>query len=58
VVHEGRYATVELERVLAGRGPSRVVMETCAESYAVAAAAQQAGRNRSEGGAGFSRVAG
>ena len=43
VVHEGRYATVDLERVLAGRGPSRVVMETCAESYAVAAAAQRAG---------------
>jgi transposase len=43
VVHEGRYATAELGRVLAERGASRVVMETCAESYAVAAAAQRAG---------------
>lgn len=43
VVHEGRYKTAELGQVLAGRGPSRVVMETCAESYAVAAAAQRAG---------------
>lgn len=43
VVHEGRYATVELERVLGERAPSRVVMETCAESYAVALAARRAG---------------
>jgi len=43
VVHERRYATAALGQVLAGRGPSRAVMETCAESYAVAAAAQPAG---------------
>jgi transposase len=34
---------VELEQVLARRAPSRVVMEACAESYAVAAAAQRVG---------------
>lgn len=43
IVEERRYPTVKLGEYLKTRGKSRVVMETCAESFAVADAAQTAG---------------
>lgn len=36
VLREGRVLTAQLERLLAEQAPSRVVMETCSESFAVA----------------------
>lgn len=39
IVEQGRVATGSLQKVLAGRPPSRVVVETCAEAFAVADAA-------------------
>lgn len=43
IVEERRCKTTELGKYLHGRAKSRVVVETCAESFAVAAAAQLSG---------------
>jgi transposase len=43
IVDERRYATKDLKRYLEGRPPSRVVVETCSESFAVADAAEALG---------------
>lgn len=43
ILKEQRIATASLANCLASRPPSRVVMETCAEAFAVAEAARQAG---------------
>lgn len=43
IVSEGRPATAALKEVLAERPKSRVVMETCAEAFAVADAARASG---------------
>ena len=43
MVEEGRVATGSLLKLLAGRPPSRVVVETCAEAFAVADAALAVG---------------
>ena len=43
IVHESRQETLELEAFLRGRPKSRVVVETCAEAFAVADAARNAG---------------
>jgi len=43
VVLERRWETLALKEFLRGRPPSRVVMETCAEAFAIADAALEAG---------------
>lgn len=43
ILEERRWPTKDLRKYLQGRGPSRVIMETCAEAFAVADAAREAG---------------
>lgn len=43
ILVEKRVKTAELARHLAQRGPSRVVLETCCEAFAIADAAKQSG---------------
>jgi transposase len=58
IVEERRCKTTELGGYLKARPKSRVVMETCAESFAVAAAAQAAGHEVRVVPATLSRVLG
>ena len=43
VVEERRWPTAELPAYLARRGPSRVILETCAEAFRIADAAKECG---------------
>ncbi len=45
ILEERKYPTAKLERFLKGREPSRVIVETCAEAFAVAEVAKLCGHD-------------